>query len=69
MMSCEKNNSQFPQVNVNINIYTNNPEFFNLNSSGGWMYINSEDWGILLYRKCFIEFLAYDRASPYNPTY
>ncbi len=69
MLSCEKNNNQFPQVNVNINIYTNNPEFFNLNSPGGWMYLNGGVGGILLYRKSFDEFLAYDRASPYNPTY
>ena len=68
MLSCERDNNQFPQVSVNINIYTNNPEFFSVNTPGGWIYLNGGVGGVLLYRKSFDEFIAYDRASPFNPT-
>lgn len=67
-MSCENENYNFPQVDVNIYLYINNPEFFNVETPGGWMYLNGGVGGILLYRKNLNEFIAYDRASTFNPT-
>ncbi len=67
-LSCENENYNFPQVDVNLYLYINNPEFFNVESPGGWMYLNGGVGGILIYRKNLDEFIAYDRASTFNPT-
>ncbi len=67
-MGCENEVYDFPQVDVNLNLYINNPEFFNIEAPGGWIYLNGGVAGILLYRKNLDEFIAYDRASTYNPT-
>tara|TARA_Y100000589_G_scaffold198787_1_gene187658 strand:- start:19823 stop:20227 length:405 start_codon:yes stop_codon:yes gene_type:complete len=64
---CENEVYDFPQVDVNLNLYINNPEFFNIEAPGGWIYLNGGVAGILLYRKNLYEFIAYDRASTYNP--
>ena len=66
-IGCEKSPNNFPQVSVNLNLSINLPEFFNLNNPGGWMYINGGVGGILLYRQNLEQFIAYDRASPFNP--
>ena len=66
-LSCDNENYNFPQVDVNLYLYINNPEFFNVESPGGWMYLNGGVGGILLYRKNLDEFIAYDRASTFNP--
>ena len=67
IIGCEKNPNNFPQVSVNLNLSINLPEFFNLNNPGGWMYLNGGVGGILLYRQNLEQFIAYDRASPFNP--
>ncbi len=67
-LGCENEVYDFPQVDVNLNLYINNPEFFNIEAPGGWIYLNGGVAGILLYRKNLDEFIAYDRASTYNPT-
>ena len=66
-LGCENEVYDFPQVDVNLNLYINNPEFFNVEAPGGWIYLNGGVAGILLYRKNLDEFIAYDRASTYNP--
>ena len=66
-LGCDNDVYDFPQVNVNLNLYINNPEFFNIEAPGGWIYLNGGVAGILLYRKNLDEFIAYDRASTYNP--
>ena len=68
LISCDNENYNFPQVDVNLFLYTNNPEFFDVEIPGGWMYLNGGVGGILLYRKNLDEFIAYDRASTFNPT-
>lgn len=67
LLSCENEVDNFPQVDVNLNLYINNPEFFNIETPGGWIYLNGGVAGILLYRKNLDEFIAYDRASTYDP--
>ncbi len=68
LMACDKESYDFPQVDVSLFLYINNPEFFNVEVPGGWMYLNGGVGGILLYRKNLEEFIAYDRASTFNPT-
>ena len=67
LLGCENEVDNFPQVDVNLNLYINNPEFFNIETPGGWIYLNGGVAGILLYRKNLDEFIAYDRASTYDP--
>ena len=67
ILGCENEVDNFPQVDVNLNLYINNPEFFNIETPGGWIYLNGGVAGILLYRKNLDEFIAYDRASTYDP--
>ena len=40
LLSCENEVENFPQVDVNLNLYINNPEFFNIETPGGWIYLN-----------------------------
>ncbi len=67
LVSCDNENYDFPQVDVNLFLYMNNPEFFNVGVPTGWVYLNGGVGGILLYRKNLDEFIAYDRASTFNP--
>ena len=67
-MACDNENYDFPQVDVSLFLYMNNPEFFDVGVPTGWMYLNGGVGGILLYRKNLEEFIAYDRASTFNPT-
>ncbi len=67
-LSCENENYNFPQVEVNLSIYLNNFEYVSVQSPGGYVYLNGGVGGILLYRKTLEEFIAYDRASTFNPT-
>jgi nitrite reductase/ring-hydroxylating ferredoxin subunit len=67
--SCKKQQTttnSVPLVNVDINIYVNNPSYINLNATGGWQYITGGVRGILLYRASSTEFKAYDRNCTYQ---
>ena len=66
---CQKSSeSGIPYVQVNIQLYTTDPIFFNLDNVGGWEYINGGSKGILVYRSGIDEFMAYDRHCPYQPS-
>ncbi len=69
LLGCREFDDNFPQVDVNINLYLDNPSNINLQAIGNYIYLNGGVGGILVYRKSLDEFIAYDRASPYNPTY
>lgn len=67
LSSCKKDrNTPVPFVNVNITLYTNDPEFVDLNSVGGWTYITGGSRGILIYRASNNSFKAYDRHCTYD---
>lgn len=68
-MGCMKDNYDFPHVNVAENLYINNPEYFDVQVPGGYIYLPGGVGGLLLYRKNLDEFLAYDRASTFNPIF
>ena len=67
--SCRKeNDSQIPNVPVNLTLYLSLPEYSALNSVGNSITINGGSKGIIVYRKSIDDFAAYDRACPYDPT-
>lgn len=69
LAGCRKeNDSQVPNVPVNITIYLSLPEYSALNSVGNSILINGGYKGIVVYRKSIDAFAAYDRACPFDPT-
>ncbi len=67
--SCKKEKQDLiPNAYVDIYIYSNDPNFININATGGWVYITGGVKGIIVYRKSFNEFMAYERNSPYQPS-
>ena len=68
--SCKKDNSDdiIPYVPVNTTIYLSLPEYAPLNSIGNSVFIDGGYRGIVVYRRALTEFVAYDRACPFDPT-
>lgn len=57
-----------PYVPVNVTIYPNDPQYFQLQNPGGWVYINGAGLqGLVVYKKSQQDFVALERASPANP--
>lgn len=68
VVGCKKqNNSAIPEIAVNIDLYINNPSYFNLNPVGGWVYVTGGVRGIIVYRFSPTEFVALDRNCTYLP--
>ncbi len=64
---CKKEDDNYiPVVAVDIYLQINNPSNFNIQTTGGWIYINGGVRGILVYRKTSTEFMAYDRNCTYQ---
>jgi nitrite reductase/ring-hydroxylating ferredoxin subunit len=67
--STSNNNNQVNAV-VNIYIYKNTPEFFNLQVPGGWMYKQGGNCGVIIYRidqnENNDDFVAYERNCPFE---
>ena len=65
---CNKDkNKQVPDVYVDFYININDPQFFDLQSIGGYEYVTGGVAGIIIYRKSQTEFVALDRCCSYNP--
>jgi nitrite reductase/ring-hydroxylating ferredoxin subunit len=76
--SCNKKNDVIPDVYVDFNLNINDPEFINLNSTGGSVEITSrtnnggyrsagyDNNGIIVTAGGFNEFYAYDRTCPHD---
>ena|SRR6185369_16815354 len=67
LSECKKDNSTIPNVSVDLYVYLSIPSSINLNSQGGWIYVNGGVKGIIVYRRSNEEFAAYERACPYDP--
>ena len=65
---CKKDDSTIPNVSVDTYIYLTQPSNFNLNAVGGCQYIDGGVKGIIVFRKSYNEFAAYERDCPYDPT-
>ena len=67
MISCDKDKYEFPNANVNLFLYPNNPEFNGLHVPENSAYINGGVNGILIYHNAIEGFIAYDRACTNDP--
>lgn len=67
-LSCgeENNRPEIPDVLVSFVIDPNSTEYLELNTAGGWVYLTGGYSGILVYRSSFTEFVAFDRACPWD---
>lgn len=65
--SCSKDESEtIPYVYVNFYIQPNSTMYYKLNVVGGWEYLTGGYNGIIVYRMNSDEFVAFDRACPYD---
>lgn len=64
--SCDEDSddTNIPYVYVNFTIYPNTLDFI---PDGGWIYVTGGYKGIIIYRPMHEEFLAFERACPYDP--
>lgn len=68
VIACKKDKntvSGIPLVNVNLQIFTTDPGFINLQVPGGFDYVRGGSRGIIIYRLSNDQFMAYDRHCPY----
>lgn len=71
----ESHNPNIPQVHINVTIDPNSTLFLELNSVGGWMYLDEvpgmnipfPSRGIIVYRQDISLFKAYERQPPNTP--
>lgn len=66
LISCGKdeNKDLIPYVYVNFTIYPNTIDYIAI---GQWVYFTGGYKGIIVYRPQSDEFMAYERACPYDP--
>jgi nitrite reductase/ring-hydroxylating ferredoxin subunit len=69
VFSCgeEEELPDIPYVYVNFSINPNSTEYLELNQPGGWIYLTGGYRGILIYRLSMTDFMAFERACPYDP--
>ena len=65
---CSKNESanNIPVISVNFVINPNSTEYIELNVVNGWVYLTGGYRGIIVFRKSATEFVAFERACPYD---
>lgn len=65
-LSCGKdeNRDLIPYIYVNFTMYPNTIDFI---ATGQWVYVSGGYKGIIIYRPQEDEFMAYERACPYDP--
>ena len=71
---CKKGNNENPPLGyINITILPNSTLYQELNTVGGWRYLDESDGvdppsrGLIVYRSSDDQFVAYDRTPPYKP--
>lgn len=69
---CKKDDNQqqqsdIPNVPVNLTINLNLPQYFNLQNQGGWVYENAGVRGIVIYHHYDDKFYALERNCPFQP--
>jgi len=69
LFSCKKEEQapEIPYVYVQFQLNPNSTEYINLNAVGGWETVYGGYQGILIYRFSINEFVAFERACPYDP--
>jgi nitrite reductase/ring-hydroxylating ferredoxin subunit len=68
-VSCKKEEQQteIPYVYVSFSLNPNGTQYIHLNSVNGWETVYGGYNGILIFRKSINEFVAFERACPYDP--
>ena len=69
VISCSKHETgqnDIPTVMVNFSINPNSTEYLELNHVTGWVPLTGGYRGIIVYRKSIDEFLAFERACPFD---
>ncbi|MFM2207338.1 MAG: hypothetical protein RL213_1313 [Bacteroidota bacterium] len=68
--SCKKDGAtdNIPNVTVEVYIPLSLPEYAALNSIGNYVLVDGGYKGLIVYRRSLSEFVAYERACPYDPT-
>jgi len=66
--SCQDDdgNNNIPLVEVNFIVQLNDPDFINLKTIGGWVYVTGGSRGILLFRSDQNIIKAYDRHCTFQ---
>jgi nitrite reductase/ring-hydroxylating ferredoxin subunit len=64
--SKEEKRNEIPVVAVSFVIDPNSTEYLELNGVGGWVTLTGGYRGIIVYRKSISEFMAFERACPYD---
>lgn len=65
LFSCKKvKNNPVPSIPFDITINLSLPSYSDLQGVGGWCYVNGGSRGIIVYRRSYEEFVAFDRHSP-----
>jgi nitrite reductase/ring-hydroxylating ferredoxin subunit len=62
----EEKRNEIPVVGVSFFIDPNSTEYLELNGVGGWVPLTGGYKGIIVYRKSISEFMAFERACPYD---
>ena len=68
MEGCSKQEQQneIPVVPVNFVVYPNSTEYLELNVVNGWVAVTGGYRGIIIFRTSMTEFMAFERACPYD---
>jgi len=67
VVSCKKkNDNPIPETYVNFYMNISSTLYLNLASVGGWENITGGYKGLVVYRKSSEEFMAFERACPYD---
>lgn len=67
LIACKRKTSPVPNIPFDITLNLNLPTYQTLNGVSGWAYVNGGSKGIIVYRRNFDEFVAFDRHSPNDP--
>ena len=68
-ISCKKEAQppEIPYIYVNFSLNPNSTQYLQLNAVNGWETVYGGYNGILIFRKTINEFVAFERACPYDP--
>ena len=68
-ISCKKEVQapEIPYIYVNFSLNPNSTQYIQLNAVNGWETVYGGYNGILIFRKAINEFVAFERAWPYEP--
>ncbi len=67
LFSCKNQYEGIPNINVNLYINIQNPQYQNLSGMGSWAYVEGGSKGIIVFNLDNDNFLAYERHCPYDP--